>query len=97
MSLLRYITQDSSAARLHFQQHNGPFFLCPVPECRANVGEFRMGKSDFHAHMKKPQGRGHLSHIKAPPARPNAEEYWQRTPQETARFITQLLAQHPSV
>ncbi|KAK5634162.1 hypothetical protein RRF57_009876 [Xylaria bambusicola] len=89
--------KTSGAARLHFQQHNGPFFLCLVPECPANVGEFRIGKSDLYVHMKTHKKGGHLSHIKAPPARPNAEEYWQRTPQETARFITQLLAQHPNV
>ncbi|KAI0424545.1 hypothetical protein F5Y09DRAFT_347607 [Xylaria sp. FL1042] len=63
----------------------------------SECGRVSNGKVRFLYSHEIPQGTRHLSHIKAPPWRPNAEEYGQRTPQETARFVKQLLAQHPNL
>ncbi len=61
----------------------------------SKCGRVSYGKVRLPYSHEKPQGE-HLSHLTAP-SRLNAEEYWRRTPQETARFVTQLLAQHPDV
>ncbi|KAF4449920.1 zinc finger protein 76 (expressed in testis) [Fusarium austroafricanum] len=89
--------KEASLAAAHLHSHTGPFFICSVPNCRANVGEIPMTHRSIRYHMEEHEKRGDISNCLAPPlSRPSAKEHWQQTPQEIREYISQLLTQKAS-
>jgi hypothetical protein len=90
--------KSPNLAQDHLLYHTGPFFICSVPECRANVGKIRMTRRRMYYHTQEHEKRGDLRGLTGPHSSvPDAEEYWKRTPQEIQEHIAQLLAQEVHV
>ena len=76
-------------AKTHLSSHTGPFYICLVPNCRANIGEFRMTRHQLSAHEAAHKRNGHLDHL------PNDQRHriadarvtWVRTPREIHQHI----------
>lgn len=82
-------------AKTHLSSHTGPFYICSVPNCRANIGEFRMTRHQLSAHEAAHKRNGHLDHL------PNDKRHrmadarvtWVRTPREIHQHIATLSAE----
>ncbi|KAH7260537.1 hypothetical protein B0J15DRAFT_582670 [Fusarium solani] len=82
-------------AKTHLSSHTGPFYICLVPNCRANIGEFRMTRHQLSAHEAAHKRNGHLDHL------PNDQRHriadarvtWVRTPGEIHQHIATLSAE----
>ncbi|KAJ0143657.1 Xylosidase/arabinosidase [Fusarium oxysporum f. sp. albedinis] len=90
--------KDAYLLSAHLLSHTGPFFICSVPNCRANVGEIRMTHGNIKYHMEEHMKRKDIENrLIYPPYKPDATDHWQRTPQEIQEHITQLMTQRAKI
>ncbi|WJG35394.1 uncharacterized protein FOBCDRAFT_261370 [Fusarium oxysporum Fo47] len=90
--------KDAYLLSAHLLSHTGPFFICSIPNCRANVGEIRMTHRNIQYHMEEHMKRKDIENrLIYPPYKPDATDHWQRTPQEIQEHITQLMTQRAKI